>query len=90
MNKKELVKKVAELSSLPETKIEKSINELFHVILSELQNGQKVMLPGFGSFEIIEKAERKGLNPSTKQEIIIPAKKAVKFKAAKALKDAIQ
>ena len=51
--------------------------------------GEKVQLVGFGSFEIRERAARKGRNPQTKEELIIPASKAPVFKAGKQLKDLV-
>ncbi|WP_029688365.1 HU family DNA-binding protein, partial [Thermoanaerobacter sp. A7A] len=54
-----------------------------------LKNGDKVQLVGFGTFEVRERAERKGRNPQTKEEITIPASKAPIFKAGKALKDLV-
>ncbi|MGN0983940.1 MAG: HU family DNA-binding protein, partial [Gemmiger sp.] len=55
-----------------------------------LQQGDKVSLVGFGTFEVRERPERKGRNPQTKEEITIPASKLPAFKAGKALKDAVQ
>ncbi len=52
--------------------------------------GEKVQLVGFGSFEVRERAERKGRNPQTREEIIIPASKVPVFKVGKALKDAVK
>jgi Bacterial DNA-binding protein. len=54
-----------------------------------LKQGDKVQLVGFGTFEVRERAERKGRNPQTKEEITIPASKAPVFKAGKALKDLV-
>ena len=59
------------------------------MITEELKKGEKIQLVGFGTFEVSERAEREGRNPQTKQTITIPASKAPKFKAGKALKDAI-
>ena len=53
------------------------------------QNGDKVQLVGFGTFEVAERAARTGKNPQTKEEIQIPASKAPKFKAGRALKDTV-
>ena len=59
------------------------------VVAEELKKGEKIQLVGFGTFEVSERAARVGRNPQTKQEITIPASKAPKFKAGKALKDSL-
>ncbi|MEZ5934861.1 MAG: HU family DNA-binding protein, partial [Alphaproteobacteria bacterium] len=56
---------------------------------TSLSQGEKISLPGVGQFEIAERAARQGRNPQTGETISIPASKAVKFKAGKALKDAV-
>ena len=57
---------------------------------SELsKKGEKVQLVGFGTFETVKRAKRKGQNPQTKEKITIPASNAPKFKAGKALKEAV-
>lgn len=90
MNKAELIAAVAEKSELTKKEAEKAVNAIVSVITDALANNEKVQLVGFGTFEVRERAERKGRNPQTKEEIIIPASKAPVFKAGKALKDAIQ
>ena len=59
------------------------------VVSDALTSGDRVQLIGFGTFETVERSERKGHNPKTKEEITIPASTSVKFKAGKALKDAV-
>ena len=59
------------------------------VVTEALQKGEKVQLVGFGSYEVKSRAARKGRNPQTKKELIIPASKAPVFKAGKALKDLV-
>ena len=90
MNKAELIAAVAEKSELTKKDAEKAVNSIISVITEALSKGEKVQLVGFGTFEVRDRAERKGRNPQTKEEIIIPASKAPVFKAGKALKDAVQ
>ena len=59
-------------------------------VSSELKEGGKVALLGFGSFSVAEKSARKGVNPKTKQPIEIPARKSVKFKAGAELTEIIK
>ena len=89
MNKAELVAAIAEKTELSKKDTEKVLKALVDVITDELKNGEKVQLVGFGTFDISERPARKGRNPQTKKEITIPASKAPKFKAGKALKDAV-
>lgn len=90
MNKAELISAVAEQSELTKKDAEKAVNSMINVITETLGKGEKVQLVGFGTFEVRDRAERKGRNPQTREEIIIPASKAPVFKAGKALKDSVQ
>ncbi|MFP9216771.1 HU-related DNA-binding protein HupN, partial [Enterococcus faecalis] len=67
-----------------------SVEKVFDTISEALKSGEKVSIPGFGTFEVRERAARKGRNPQTGEEIDIPATKAPAFKPAKALKDAVK
>ena len=87
MNKAELVAAVAEKAEISKRDAEAAVKAFTDVIAEELKKGEKSQLVGFGTFEVSERAERIGRNPQTKEEIKIPASKAPKFKAGKALKD---
>ena len=89
MNKAELVAAIAESAELTKKDSEKAVKALIDVVTAELKKGEKVQLVGFGTFEVAKRPARKGRNPQTKKEIKIPASKAPKFKAGKALKDAV-
>ena len=89
MNKTELVAAVAEQAGLSKKDAEKAVKALTEVVTEELKNGGKVQLVGFGTFEVSERAAREGVNLQTKERIAIPASKAPKFNAGKALKDAV-
>ncbi|NJD01059.1 MAG: HU family DNA-binding protein [Ruminiclostridium sp.] len=89
MNKADLVKSIAEKSSLTRIDAEKALNAFVESVEEALGQGDKVQLVGFGSFEVRERAERKGRNPQTKAEITIKASKAPVFKVGKALKDMV-
>ncbi|MGI6157588.1 MAG: HU family DNA-binding protein [Saccharofermentanales bacterium] len=86
MNKTELINAVAAETELSKKDTEKAITAVFDVIADQLAQGEKVVLVGFGTFEVRHRAARKGRNPSTKEEILIPATKAPAFKAGKSLK----
>lgn len=90
MNKKELVAAMAEQTGMKKVETEAALNALVDVITEELGKGEEVVLTGFGSFKVTERAARKGRNPQTGEEISIPAVKAPKFKAGKLLKDSVK
>lgn len=89
MNKAELVTAISEQTELSKKDSEKALKAVIDVITEELIKGEKVQLVGFGTFEVSERPARTGRNPQTKQAIEIAASKAPKFKAGKALKDAV-
>ena len=89
MNKRELVAAMAEKAELSKKDSEKALKAFIDVVSEELKNGGKIQLVGFGTFEVSERAARTGKNPQTGAAIQIPASKAPKFKAGKALKDAV-
>lgn len=89
MNKTELVAAMAEKSELSKKDSEKALKAFIDVVSEELQNGGKIQLVGFGTFEVVERAAREGRNPLTGDKMQIEASKAPKFKAGKALKDAV-
>ncbi|MBP7176995.1 MAG: HU family DNA-binding protein [Ruminiclostridium sp.] len=89
MNKTELVNAIAAKSGLSKKNSEAALNALVASVEDALVAGEKVVLVGFGTFEVKQRAERKGRNPQTKAEITIPASKAPVFKAGKGLKDKI-
>ncbi len=86
MNKTELINAVAEKTLLTKKDSEKAVSAVFDVITEQLAKDEKVVLVGFGTFEVRHRAARKGRNPSTKEEILIPAAKAPAFRAGKSLK----
>ncbi|WP_346353667.1 HU family DNA-binding protein [Azotosporobacter soli] len=89
MNKTELVASVAEKAGLTKKDAEKAVNAFFASVEEALAKSDKVQLIGFGTFEVKAREERKGRNPQTGAEIVIPASKNPVFKAGKGLKDAV-
>ena len=89
MNKAELVTAMAERTELSKKDAEKALKAFTDVVAEELKKGEKIQLVGFGTFEVTERAARTGRNPQSGEEMNIPASKAPKFKAGKALKDLI-
>ncbi|NLC84202.1 MAG: HU family DNA-binding protein [Ruminococcaceae bacterium] len=89
MNKTDLVDSVSKVAKLSKKDSESAINAVLDTISDALANDEKVVLVGFGTFEVRNRAARKGRNPSTKEEIKIPASKAPVFKAGKGLKEKV-
>ena len=90
MNKTEFINAVAEKAGLSKVDAKKAVEAFVETVSSELKEGGKVALLGFGSFSVAEKSARKGVNPKTKQPIEIPARKSVKFKAGAELTEIIK
>ena len=89
MNRVELVAAIAEQTELSKKDAEKALKAFTDVITEELKKGGKIQLVGFGTFEVSQRAPREVRNPQTGKTMVIPASKAPKFKAGKALKDAL-
>jgi len=89
MNKAELVVAIAEKTELSKKDSEKALKAFIDVVTEELKKGEKVQLVGFGTFETSERAAREGRNPQTGKTMQIPASTVPRFKAGKALKDAV-
>lgn len=89
MNKTDLINSIATKSGLNKKNSEAALNALIGSVEEALKSEEKVVLVGFGTFEVRKRAARKGRNPQTKKEITIPASKAPVFKAGKVLKDKV-
>lgn len=90
MNKQELVAAMAAESGMTKVDSEKAVNAFVKAVSAALKKGESVQLIGFGTFSVAKRNARKGINPQTKKEIKIAAKKVAKFKAGKALADAVK
>ena len=89
MNKTELIAAISEQAEISKKDAEKALKAFVDVVTEQLKEGEKVQLVGFGTFEVSERAAREGRNPQTGKTMKIAACKAPKFKAGKALKDAV-
>ncbi len=87
--KAHIVENVADNVDLTKKQAGDAVESVFDFITSTLAGGDRVQIPGFGSFSVSERAARKGRNPQTGKEITIPASKGARFKAGKGLKEAI-
>lgn len=82
MNKGDLVNEIAAKAGLNKVAAKAALDACLESISQALVNDDKVQLIGFGTFSTVEKPERTGINPQTKEKIVIPARKTVKFKPA--------
>ena len=90
MNKTELISSVAKTAGVSKKDTEQVLNAFFSTVQETLKQNDKVQLPGFGTFEVRERAARTGRNPHTGETIEIAAAKVPAFTPGKGLKDAIQ
>ena len=89
MNKNDLIAVVADSAGLTKADAARAVYSVFDSISDTLAKGTEVRLVGFGTFSVANRAASKGRNPRTGEPINIPASKQPKFKAGKALKDAV-
>jgi DNA-binding protein HU-beta len=90
MHRTEFVREVARKTGLPLNEVNKVINTSLDVIANALRSGDKVVLTGFGTFEMRQRQERQGVNPKTRQRITIGATKTPGFTASTTLKNSIR
>lgn len=89
VNKSELIEAIAQEADISKAAAGKALDAVTNAVTAALKKGDTVTLVGFGTFYVGERAERKGRNPKTGAELTIPAAKSPKFRAGKALKDAL-
>lgn len=90
MTKIEFVEAVAKETEWTKKDSEEAINAVVKVITNALLSGKKLSIVGFGTFEVVERAERQARNPQNGNAILVPACKVPKFKPSKALKELIK
>ena len=90
MTKEELVQRMAKEADITKTKASQALHAFVDGVTSSLKKGKKVSFVGFGTFSVGKRKARVGRNPRTGSEIKIPAARVPKFKAGKALKDAVR
>ncbi|WP_124098373.1 HU family DNA-binding protein [Ruminococcus sp. Marseille-P6503] len=89
MTKAELINLIAEKGEYSKKDAEKALSTVIDSISETLENGEKISLVGFGTFEVRDRAAKEAINPLTKEPVHVPAKKVPAFKAGKALKEAV-
>lgn len=89
MTKAELIEKIASDLDVKKVFVENVLRELTHLIIKEVRDGNDVSIPNLGTFKQSSKNAREGINPSTGEKILIPARTVPKFTPAKAFKDIV-
>ena len=89
ISKAQLTDEVAESVAMTKVQAKTAVDALFEHITMHLQQGDKITVTGFGTFEVRERKARQGVKPGTSEKINIPASKAPGFKAGKSLKDSV-
>ncbi len=89
MTKSELITKYAKHSGCTRKEAEETVNYILGTIRDTLAEGEKVVLTGFGTFEVRDRSEKICLNPRTGERMQLPSGKAPAFKAGRGLKDAV-
>lgn len=89
MNKREFIEAYAARTGLTKAEAKKNVDAFLELIKNTLVEGEEIVLPGFGKFEVKARSERMARNPQTGEKITVSASKAVHFKAGKFLKDAV-
>ncbi|NWJ44946.1 MAG: HU family DNA-binding protein [Chloroflexi bacterium] len=89
MHKNEFIKQLARETSLPQKQVNQVVKSTIELIARSLRNGDKVVLTGFGTFEVRTRRERKGVNPQTKERIVIPETQTPGFTASNTLKNIV-
>ncbi|NPV72321.1 MAG: HU family DNA-binding protein [Pelotomaculum sp.] len=89
MTKTEMIRAVAEKAGLKRDAAAQAVDAVLESIQEAVSRGEEVRVPGFGAFVVVNRAERKGRNPQTGEEITIPARKAVAFRPGKGLREAV-
>lgn len=89
MNKAELIEHMAKSTKLSKAACKSAIESFVDAVESTLKKGKDVVLTGFGTFTVIKRKARVGINPATGNKMTIPAKRVPKFKPGKQLKDSV-
>jgi DNA-binding protein HU-beta len=86
MNKAELIDAMSAITKLSKVDCKRALEALIDAVMKTLKKGKSVVLTNFGTFHVVQRKTRTGVNPSTGQKMKIPARKVAKFKVGKKLK----
>lgn len=89
MNKAQLIERMAKASKMPKSACKKALETFIEVVGKSLKSGTSVVLTGFGTFTVVKRKARTGVNPATRKRMEIPAKKVAKFRPGGNLRDMV-
>ena len=89
LTKAQIVKSIQDQTGFPKNKCTELVEILLEVMKRTLENGEDILISGFGKFSLREKKERKGRNPATGKDMILEKRRVVTFKCSERLKDKI-
>lgn len=89
MTKADIVEKIYEKIGFSKKESAELVDKVFDIIKETLEDGEKIKIAGFGNFVVKEKADRRGRNPQTGEEITISARKILTFKPSQVLKSTL-
>ena len=90
ITKKDLIERITERTKLKRTETKKAIQEFLDQVIIELKKGNRLEFRDFGVFEVKERAARLAQNPKTMQKVEVPAKRAVKFKVGRLMRESVE
>lgn len=90
MNKAKLIEQMAKATKLSKSTCKECLEALITTVSNTLRQGKRVVLTGFGTFSVMQRKARTGINPASGKKMTIPAKKVPKFKPGKALKELVK
>jgi len=90
MNKAQLVDSIAKMTKEQKSTVKNVIEAFVDVVGQSLKQNKNVIITGFGSFKVLKRKARTGVNPSTKKKMQIPARRVPKFNPGKALREMVQ
>lgn len=89
MNKAKLIDQMSKMSKMSKADSKRAIESFIKTIGLTLKSGKAIVLTGFGTFTVVKRKARMGINPATGSKMQIPAKKVAKFKPGKALREMV-
>jgi DNA-binding protein HU-beta len=90
VNRTQLVEAIAKHMDVSKALSERFLSSFIETVMTHLQKGNQISITGFGSFNVVKTAARKGVNPKTRKPLQIPASKRVSFKVGKTLKESVK
>jgi len=90
ITKKDLFERVAERTGIKRNLVRDSVQEFLDQVIAELKKGNRLEFRDFGVFEVKERAARRAQNPKTLEQVLVPAKKTVKFKIGRLMRDSVE